>query len=136
MKRGHASIRLTDQWSGYFHSYVDDQSVASVVATRLRSPEFKAIGRATGLAVTLLLATAGCAPVAPYHPGPHTGHPATTNRGDGHGSTMPSADQTGAGGVYQGQGGQVSDHQQHGLDRGSQSYGGAGYGTGAYGHIR
>lgn len=92
--------------------------------------------RAVSLAVILLLATAGCTPVVPYHPAPHTGHPATTSRGDGHGSTMPSADQTSAGGVYQGQGDRVPDHQQHGLDRGRQFYGGAGYGTGAYGPIR
>ena len=91
---------------------------------------------ATVLAATLLLPGAGCTRPVPYHPPPHTGHPPTTARGDGHGSTMPSADQTRTGGIYPSQGGRALDHQQHGLDRGSQFYGGAGYGTGAYGPIR
>lgn len=111
---------------------------APAATTGSRKLQFKAMlmRRATGLAAILLLATTGCGPVVPYHPPPHTGHPATTIRGDGHGSTMPSADQTRTGGIYPSQGGRALDHQQHGLDRGSQFYGGAGYGTGAYGPIR
>lgn len=93
---------------------------------------------ATVLAATLLLPGAGCATPVPYHPPPHTGHPPTTARGDGHGSTMPSADLTRAGGMYPGGGsGRAPDHRQHGLDPDIESqYGGAGYGTGAYGPVR
>ncbi|MBX9700603.1 MAG: hypothetical protein K2X91_16875 [Thermoleophilia bacterium] len=95
------------------------------------------VSRPVALASALLLAGAGCAPVVPYHPPPHTGHAPTTMRGDGHGSTMPSADLTRAGGMYPGAAGRVRDHQEHGLDpdAGGQ-YGGAGYGTGAYGPPR
>ncbi|TCZ61043.1 hypothetical protein [Roseicella aquatilis] len=93
--------------------------------------------RAAFPAVLVLLA-AGCAPVVPYHPPPHAGHPPTTDRGDGHGSTMPSTGLTRAGGMYPGAAADgAREHQRHGLDpdAGSQ-YGGAGYGTGAYGPIR
>lgn len=93
--------------------------------------------RALVLASTLLLAGAGCTPVVPYHPPPHTGHAPTTTRGDGHGSTMPSSDLTRVGGMYRGEGGRPAEHEQHGLDQGTGSqFGGAGYGTGIYGPAR
>lgn len=93
--------------------------------------------RPTLLVSGLLLAGAGCAPVVPYHPPPHTGHAPTTSRGDGHGSTMPSAGLTRASGMYQSGSSRAPDHEQHGLDSSTGSqYGGAGYGTGAYGPVR
>ena len=92
--------------------------------------------RHTIVLATVLLAS-GCSPMVPYHPPPHTGHPPTTARGDGHGSTMPSADLIRASGMYPGGGGRAPDHQQHGLDPATESqYGGAGYGAGVYGPVR
>ena len=91
--------------------------------------------RATVLAAVLLLAAGGCAPMVPYHPPPHTGHPPMTNRGDGHGSTMPSAELTRAGGMYPGQGGEGLGRPPFGPYPEGQ-YGGGGYGTGTYGPIR
>lgn len=89
------------------------------------------------LASALLLAGAGCAPVVPYHPPPHTGHAPTTTRGDGHGSTMPSSELVRGGGMYRGGSGRGPEHEQHGLepDTGSQ-LGPSGYGPGAYGPVR
>ena len=93
------------------------------------------VRRASLIAAVLL--AAGCAPVVPYHPPPHAGHSPTTARGDGHGSTMPSADLTRAGGMYPGAGADDQEHQKHGLDpSATRQYGGAGYGTGAYGLVR
>ena len=88
-------------------------------------------------AIVAVLLASGCSPVVPYHPPPHTGHPPATARGDVHGSTMPSAGLTRAGGMHPGAAGQAQEHQEHGLnpDVGGQ-YGAAGYGTGAYGPIR
>lgn len=65
------------------------------------------------------------------------GHPPTTAGGDGHGSTMSSSDLTRSGGMYSGAAYHVLEMRSTGSIRtwGSQ-YGGAGYGTGAYGPPR
>ena len=106
-------------------------------AVRHGSPEFKPMRILRAYAPAALLLAAGCARVEPYHPPPHTGHPPTTSRGDGHGSTMPSTELTRAGGMQHGVPGGSQEHQQHGLDPDvGRQYGGAGYGTGAYGPLR